>query len=190
MICAMSHILLPGHASDEYEMGAARDIHVAKEFRALLKSLDDWLDLIWVKEGATNFEHPGRWHIVRWHPGGNPELNVYWVVQTPDGAYCIPNQTHLDALMKMDTRTRDVYRGIQEGRSRKKEERRKAFEAKREEFRETLLERLSHVFDTRIAVTPAMKARATGGLLGPDGEPIKGSVKATTNPAMRPKVTV
>lgn len=148
----MSHLLLPGHVSDEYEMGVLADIDLAMGFRQLLKQLDEHLDLIWVKEGAVNFPKPGRWYIVRKHPGGNDELNAYWVIEDRDGNYCVPGDEHIERLRQMDSHTRDVYEDIRQRRTWQQAAKRKAFDEKRAEFVEKLEERAKHMHGVQIAV--------------------------------------
>lgn len=170
-------IFLPGHHVDEATDGAFADLAVAQAFNKLLKAIDPCLKLAWVPENAASFENPGRWHIVRENPH-NPEFNTYWVVQTPDGRYCEPQEMHLERLKAMDTfagKRMDLE--IANARSERKKRAAQRMEDARREFRETLAERLDHIYDARIAISPAMKDRAMAptpkALLGPDGKPVK-----------------
>lgn len=165
---------LPDHVQGEYVAGAQRDIMVTRAFQSMLNDLDPHLRVFWVPEAATSFEHPGRWHIGRF--GVRDELNAYWVVQTPEGTYCEPQQMHFDRLLQMDTfrDAKRAYQKLQQARTDRQLRRRKEFEARREAFRELLTERLDHIFDTRIAVTGGMKSRAIGAspLLDAKGRPM------------------
>jgi hypothetical protein len=155
MNLAKPELLLPGHVVDEFTDGIEHDIAVAQAFNRLLQEIDPQLKCFWVKEGAKSFANPGRWHIVREHPT-NVELNAYWVCTNPDGSYCVPNDTHLEALKRIDTHTgQRTYGDIQQARTSKALAREKAFEEKRREFREKLAERASHLFDARISVPGA-----------------------------------
>lgn len=144
--------LLPGHAVDEFD--PAPDITVAKAFDDLLQTLDKRLRCIWVRENATSFANPGRWHIARFH--SNPELSAYWLIQNEDGSYCEPQMRHFERLQAMDTWTgRRTYQDFVDARSAKKRKQAQAFEEKRREFREKLDERLRHIQNARISV-PAL----------------------------------
>ena len=168
-------LILPGHLEGEHVAGYEHDVQIASVFNAMLKTLDPYLRCFWVSPNSETFEHPGRWHVARFHHGGNDELNAYWVIQTPDGKYCEPQQMHFDRLLQMDTfrDAKRAYEKLQKARTDRQERRRKQFEETREYFRELLTERLAHIQDARIAITPGMKARSEGKqLLGPDGAPV------------------
>ena len=172
------HMILPGHVSDEYETGAnaaaaGPDISQAMAFRDVLKALDPYLDLIWVREGAVNFPVAARWYMVRWHPGGNDELNAYWVVQNPDGSYCPPDDRHIEALRRIDSHSRNAYEELRQRRTDRQAARRKEFDARREAFKELLLERISHLHDARISVPKlpaAMVVERDKTIVAPDGK--------------------
>lgn len=150
-------LLLPGHLVDEYDDGIVHDITVAQRFNALLKELDEQLCCFWVKEGATSFTNPGRWHVGRVHPH-NVELNTYWCIQNDDGSYCVPSDVHLEALKRIDTFTgQRTYSQIENARTTKQLARSKAFEEKRREFRESLEDRISFLYDPKVLITGPMK---------------------------------
>ncbi len=150
-------LLLPGHRVDEMTDGIEHDVAVAQRFGELLRALDDRLRLFWVKPDATSFSDPGRWHIAWVHPH-NPELNTYFVVKGENGEYAPPTDSDIEALQRIDTYSgRRSYQQIANARTRKQEAKDKAFEEKRREFRETLTDRLAHLYDPRVAITGAMK---------------------------------
>jgi hypothetical protein len=143
-------LLVAGHAPDEMDVDFARVAEIGRAFDQMLQTLDPQLRLVWVKEGAQNFEDPGRWHIVRFH--NNPELSAYWVIQNEDGSYCEPQMRHFERLQQMDTHTRDVMESIRQRRKAKDAARRKHFDEKRRMFRELLEERLEQIAGSSISV--------------------------------------
>lgn len=157
-------LILPGHVVDEYEGGAERDIGIAQAFNRVLKELDPQLRLFWVKPGATSFEDPGRWHVARVHEH-NPELNTYFVINdgTPERGYAAPSDSDIEALKAIDVSTgQRTYGQIEAARTAKQKARDKAFEERRREFREKLSERLSHLYDPKVAISGDMKDRFDG----------------------------
>lgn len=152
-------LILPGHVVDEYEGGIEHDIAVAQSFNKLLRALDPQLRLFWVKPDATSFTDPGRWHIARVHEH-NPELNTYFVIHdgTPAKGYAAPSDKDIEALKAIDVSTgQRTYSQIEGARTAKQKAREKAFEEKRRQFRETLTERISHLYDPKVSITGAMK---------------------------------
>jgi hypothetical protein len=152
-------LLIPGHAAEEFD--ATHDIAVARAFDEMLKTLDPRLRCFWVKADSVNFENPGRWHVGFFH--SNPELRTYFVVQDPDGSYCEPSERHFEELKRRDSWTRNAYSDIERARAQRKGRAVRAFEEKRREFREKLLDRLGHIHDSRISVPRAIGE--TGGRL-------------------------
>lgn len=159
-------IFIPGMYVDEVQDGAERDVEMARAFNAMLKAIDETLTLAWVSPHVeSGYEHKGRWHIVRVHPH-HPELNTFWVIQTPEGEYCEPQEMHLQRLQAMDTYTgKRTYRDFERARGERKRKAAAKFEEKRREFRELALERVNHVLDARIAVPGKYKDQIQAGAL-------------------------
>jgi hypothetical protein len=140
--------VLPGHPADEMDFQHASE--VARAFDRLLKHIDDKLFCFWVRVDAVAFDNPGRWHIGRLH--SNPELNTYWVIQTPDGGYREPAETDLEWLREHDSHTRNVLAAIRDRRKLRDAVKARDFEETRREFREKLTERLAYNHGSAIRV--------------------------------------
>jgi hypothetical protein len=142
------------YSSAEYELDQVMD------FRKYLKQIDSRLDVIWVKPGAKVFPKGNRWYIIRRNETVMPS---FWLVEDEHENYCVPDERHLNKLREYDTAAHpDVWKKFQRAHTERKLRAEKAIEAKREEFRTKLAERLDHVFDANILVTPAMKDQIEG----------------------------
>jgi hypothetical protein len=155
---------LPETARDEWSTvnEAERATLDAAIFDGLLKQIDPRLQLRWIKAGARSFPEDcwARWLIVRLNEGTYP---TYWVVQNPDGSYSEPDERHLEALRSLDEASHPgVYQRYRKRLAAEAADRQYRKTEKRREFRETLLDRLNHVFDVRVAVTAAHKEKLSG----------------------------
>lgn len=145
-------------AGDEYE--AEHDVAAALDFRRFLKQIDERLDLIFVKKGAKAFPKGERWYIVRHNEGAPPS---YWLIEDENDQFCLPDHRHLARLQEYDTAAhRDVWRKFTQRRLDKQLRHDKKMDAKSEEFRTKLGERLGFEFDAQIAVTSGMKDALAG----------------------------
>lgn len=164
-----AELVIPGHAAEEYD--PQPDARIAYELNTLLRIIDDRLRCFWVRVNATSFEHPGRWHIGRFH--SNPEFNTYWVICNEDGSYCEPQERHLQRLLQYDTHARNRYADIEKARTTRKAEKRKQMEDTRARFRDELQDRLDHLYDARIAVpkNPLVVVEQDKTLVSTDGKP-------------------
>lgn len=136
-------------ATEEFD--EAYDIAAAALFRRRIKDLDPRLDLIFVKEGAKHFPISPRWYIIRRNELVTP---TFWVIETPEGEYCMPTELHYQGLLKLDTWSsrRSVVDEVKAKQERKKRDKEKRKAALSEQFRETLLDRLEHLANPRVAV--------------------------------------
>lgn len=153
-------LYLPDEVREEIERVERSGSHydVAQRFRARLKQIDERLDLIWVKRGATSFPVPGRWYIVR--KGEHARANAFWVVQDEHGRYCDPTDQHLERLRAMDSYAHpDVWRRLERSRRADEAAARKRREETRREFREKLLERLDFNHRVQVLVDSAAKEK-------------------------------
>jgi hypothetical protein len=144
-------LYLPEEVQEQVAVRKEADRHweQAEAFVRELKAIDERLDLIWVKQGATDFPVPGRWYIVR--HGEHARASAFWVIQNEKGGYSPPTQQHLDRLRAMDSHAHpDVYRRME--RTRREEERARAKQKadRSEEFRGRLEERLT--FNNRVQI--------------------------------------
>jgi len=168
----MSDLILPENvldATEEYVAAdAAHDVGMAIAFQAELKKRDSRLTLIFVKEGAETFPKSPRWYVVR---RNEETVDTYWVIEDEHGEYSEPRPIHLERLDQLDTTTggRDPLRELAEKHMRKKLESEKKKADKSAEFRETLGERLDHVYDGRIAVPGEKKPAKEGKMKGITG---------------------
>jgi hypothetical protein len=130
-------------------------VAAALAFRRRLKELDSRLDLFYSKPTATAFK-PHRWIITR---RNDLVPDSYWLVEGEDGEYCEPSDKHFQRLQEYDTQAHaDVWKRMEREQKRRRESGEKKHEEKRREFREKLLERLDHEFETTVPVTSADKA--------------------------------
>ncbi len=146
----MSTIYLPGSAAMEYDEQAARSMAAARAFLAELKLIDSRLELIWARPNAESLDG-GFWYIVR---RNEHAPDTYWQVNDGEGVYADPEWRHLERLKAADA---SAHPRIYEDYRRRCDADRAAGEKSRQErhaeFRERLMERLAHVFDTQIAVS-------------------------------------
>lgn len=144
-------LYLPEEVQEQVAVRQEADRHwdQAEEFARELKDIDARLDLIWVKQGATDFPVPGRWYIVR--HGEHARASAFWVIQNEKGGYSPPTRQHLERLKSMDSHAHpDVYARM--ARTRREEERavEKAKSDRSAEFRGKLEERLT--FNNRVQI--------------------------------------
>ena len=142
------------------EEGAAH----AEEFARALHDYNPRAELRFIKRGAdwAPEDWRGRWAVVVKNGGGVPPS--VFIVQTPAGEYSDPLPEHLGALMAKDAeRNSRAWREQRSQHEKRERDRRIRGEEKHREFRETLLDRVNHLHDARIAVTEAMKERVTVG---------------------------
>ncbi len=145
------------HTGEYSDAEAVMDTVTAAKFRKRLRELDPRFDVVYFGPEATAVEIPNRFYIVRTN-----ELTVptYYVVQDEKGEFCVPDQRHIDKLMEGDLWSRlDVADELRKARDAKEKAKEKKKAAKSEEFQETLLERLGHVYDTHVAI-PDQEAEA------------------------------
>jgi hypothetical protein len=155
----MSHLWLPEneHAEDLVVDRAWERLGAAREFRAALKAIDERLDLVWAPEGSTSVPKDNRWYIIR---RGDSGIGGMWMCEDEHGEYCEPNERHLDALCQMDpSKTGNAHRRIADGRAARKAAREAHRADKSAEFRESLLDRLDHIYDARVFVSAANAAK-------------------------------
>jgi hypothetical protein len=148
---------VPDEVRAEYAVAEESDRHweLAVEFRKVLKAVDERLDIIWVKQGATNFPVAGRWYVTRRSDEGH---SCFWVIQTADGKYCPPSQQHLERLQAMDSHAHpDVWNRLRRARQEEQRAAQKRKAETRREFREKLLERLDFNNRVQIPVSTADK---------------------------------
>lgn len=151
-------LFLPEEVAEQYAVRGEAERHweQAEAFAKQLKAIDERLDIIYVKAGATDFPVPNRWYIVR--HGEHARASAFWVIQTPDGKYSPPTQQHLEALQARDSHAHpDVWRRMERTRREEERAKQKKREDQREEFRGRLEERLT--FNNRVQVPVDGKIR-------------------------------
>lgn len=120
------------------------------EFRTLLHDLDPQLDLVYAKPGATFVAKDDRWYIIRRTDTG---IGGMWVCEDESGEFTFPNEGHLNALRALDVqRSGDVNLRLAVEREKKAQAAQKAKNARSEDFRAELEDRVAHVHDARIHV--------------------------------------
>lgn len=159
-------LFIPGTAGMEYDEESVGSIASARAFLRELKAIDSRLELIWARPNAESLDG-GFWYIVR---RNEHAPDTYWQINDGDGVYADPEWRHIERLKAADAA---AHPRIYEDYRRRCDADRAAGEKTREElhreFRERLLERLGHVYDTQIAVpkditpAPQPKADADGG---------------------------
>ena len=135
--------------TEEWDTERVDQIAQAMAFRNELRRIDSRFDVIYVKEGATSFPEGNRFYIVRHNEVG---IKTHWMVHDGRGGYCVPDSRHLDMIKRNDLSNVDVAKELAEAERRKQEAKVKAREAKSEEFRTKLLDRLNHLYDARVSV--------------------------------------
>lgn len=156
----MLNFWLPETARESWASTGEMQVRAAEEFRLLLLSIDERLDLRFIKQNATNLpaEWRGHWVVLRHNGGGVPPTVL--LVQDEKGLPCAPDERHLRALQERDAeRHPDVWRKVRMDSQERQRRSQLALEEKSAEFQESLLDRLDHLFDVRIAVTPRMKEK-------------------------------
>jgi hypothetical protein len=135
----------------------AQDVAAAVWLRKELKRMDPLLDVIWAKRSAKALPYPERWYIVRWN-----ELTVpaFWLITSDDPSrpYATPGPQHLEMMQRNDLHRRgvSVMEDLRRANDEKAKAKVKAKELRSEEFREKLLEKLNHVYDTSVRVPKAI----------------------------------
>lgn len=136
---------------------AIEHLAAAMEFRRTLKLIDERLDLCWAKPGATSVAVPERWYIFRRSDSG---IGGMWMISNADGSYSDPDERHIAALMNQDAaRHPDVWRRLEMGRRKAKEQAEKDKAETSRQFQSELLDRLDHLNNARIFVKEAAKAK-------------------------------
>ena len=153
-------LFVPEEVAEQYAVAKEADRHwdQAEVFARQLKAIDERLDIIWVKEGATDFPVAARWYIVR--RGENSESSCFWVIQAANGAYCPPTQQHLEALQARDSFAHpDVWRRMRRTRQEEQRAKARAKERAAEERRDRMLDRLTYKTRVQIPVGADDKAK-------------------------------
>lgn len=102
-------------ANAEMEREAVKDIAEAARWTDELRRIDPTLSVVWVPEEATNFDHPGRWHLRKQIPGTYDE---WWPLLTESGGYRAPGSWLLDNLTASDMWNPRVHRSRKEAREK------------------------------------------------------------------------
>ena len=163
---ALPELVISEQTGEQLDYEAVREMGQARLFQAMLKERDVRLDLLWAKPGAKLLDG-GYWYIIRRNEGAPAS---YWKVEDEDGKPCAPGDRHLAELDRIDAAKHpDAYRQYRKRQDALRAAGEKTSDEMHREFREKLEERLASVYDTRIAVTAAMKARADGQHVTPEG---------------------
>lgn len=148
--------------ADQFE----ETLHAAVQFRRLLQAANPRLDLRW--GGGPPWPIHPRWYIVMRDTEG---LAHFWVIQTPEGEYCEPEERHLNRLRESDLEVNP--RLIAQIKKRQEDERIAALKRGDDlhrQFRERLNEALGHLFDSSMPVSETSKRIAEGGITPSEAE--------------------
>lgn len=130
----MQDLLIPNHIAHERvnaAMAGQADAHMAeaRHWTHELKRIDPTLSVAWVDVRATEFDHPGRWHVRKEIPGNYDE---WWpllrgaVGGTPPDGYIAPGAWILEQFQASDMWNPRVHRNKREAKDKLREAKRRA----------------------------------------------------------------
>jgi hypothetical protein len=145
----MPDLLVPGHVANAghesvnaaMERQSVSDIAESVRWTEELRRIDPSLEVTWVPEQATEFEHPARWHVRKRIPG---DFDEWWPLLTDAkdvaegnarevGAYKAPGSWLLHALTAADMWNPRVHRSKKEARAKLREAKTRAREREAEQ---------------------------------------------------------
>jgi hypothetical protein len=140
----MPDLLVPSHLAQQ-EAASTQEINAAMERQSVtdiaealrwteeLRHIDPSLEVIWVPEQATEYDHPARWHIRKKIPG---DVDEWWPLLGPGGCYRAPGMWLLegpDSLSANDMWNPRVHRTKREARAKFREAKKRAQEREAEQ---------------------------------------------------------
>lgn len=158
LTAATPEFLISNKMGEELEFDAARECTEARLIREFLQlNVDPRFDVIYAKPGATTLRG-GYWHIIFRNDSGMPNI---WEVCSLDGKGepCYPTMEHVRRIQQTDLNHRNVWDDYQREKAAAARRKEKDAEAKHEEFREKLLERLEHLYRVQIHLPAGIKER-------------------------------